>query len=81
MVLAQRPLADLQGLAEERLGLRVVPHGLVQHGQVVQAGGIVGVVLAQRLLRDLQGLAEERLGLGVVPHGLVQQARLFRLVA
>ena len=59
MVLAQRGAADLQRLAEEGLGGGVVTHRLVQHRQVVQAGGVVGVVLAQRGAVDLQGLAVE----------------------
>ena len=62
VVLAQDFLLDLQCLAEERFGPRIVALGLIQAGQIVQAVGIIGVVLAQDLLPDFQCLAEERFG-------------------
>jgi len=51
---------------------------MVQRGQVVQAGGAVGVLLAQRLPEGLKGLAEQRLGLGVVALGLVQLGQVIQ---
>ena len=53
-----------------RLGLGVLPLGSEGHGQVVVAGGGVGVVLAQGLEVDRQGTAVHRLGLGVLPLGI-----------
>ena len=81
VALAQRRLADRQGLLVEGLGGGVVPLRLQQHCQVVQAGGGVGVALAQDLLADRQGLLVEGLGGGVVPLRRSSTARLFRLVA
>ncbi len=54
----------------------MVAHRLVQHRQVVQAGGIVRVVLAQRGAADLQGLAVEGQSGGVVAHRLVQRRQV-----
>ena len=52
-----------------RLGLGVLPLVTEGLGQVVVAGGGVGVVLAQGLEPDRQGTAVHRLGLGVLPLG------------
>ena len=49
MVLAQGLEPDRQGTAVHRLGLGVLPLGVEGRGQVVVAGGGVGVVLAQGL--------------------------------
>ena len=81
MLLSQNLLADGERLDEEWLRLRVVPLGLVQRGQIVQAGGVIGMLLSQNLLADGERLDEERLRLRVVPLGLIQTARLFRLRA
>ncbi len=54
----------------------MVTHRLVQRRQVVQAGGVVGVVLAQRRAADLQRLAEEGQSGGVVTHRLVQRRQV-----
>jgi hypothetical protein len=56
---------------EEGFGLGVLAHGLVQQGQVVEAGGDVRVVLAQLVLADLQATLEEGFGLGVLARGPV----------
>jgi hypothetical protein len=50
----------------------VLPHAAVECGEVVEAGGIVGVVLPQHFLFDLFGLEVEWLGLGVLPHAAVE---------
>ena len=67
---------DLQRLAVKRLGPRVVALVLVQPGQIVQAGGIIGVVLPEDLLPDLQGLTAKRLGPRVVALALVQPGQI-----
>ncbi len=62
MVLAQDFLTDLQCLAEEQFGPPIIALAKIQVGQIVQAGGIIGMVLAQDLLTDFHGLAQQRSG-------------------
>jgi len=47
----QSLLLDLEGLAQERLGAGVVAHVLVEHRQVAQARGIVGVLFPSAFFR------------------------------
>ena len=50
MLLAKDFFADLQRLAHERLGLRVVPHAPVQLAQVVEGLGVDGMLFSQDVL-------------------------------
>src|SRR5262249_21340182 len=69
--LAQRPFAQVRGLLVQGQGLAVLPQGPVQHGQVVQAGGVEGVGLAQHPLAQVAGLLEQGQGLAVLAPVLV----------
>jgi hypothetical protein len=56
MVGAEHLLPDRERALVEQLGLGLLAPGSVEHGQVVQARGHVGMVGAEVLLRDLQRL-------------------------
>ena len=73
MVLAQRRPGDLHGLAIERFCLVITTGGAKQPGEVVEVGGIVGVVLAQRRPGDLHGLAIVRFCLVITTGGAKQR--------
>jgi hypothetical protein len=60
VVVAQDALVEVAGLLGQGQGLAVVAHGLVEHGQAGQAGGVVGVVRPQQLKANLQRLAGQR---------------------
>ena len=66
------PADDDCGLAEERIGLRIVGLGLIQVGQIEQAEGIKGMALAENFLTKTHCLAEGRFGPRIVAFGLVQ---------
>ena len=68
--------ANLQRAAKERLGLRQLPLDPVEYGQVVEAGGGVGVVRTQHTLPNLQRAAIERLGLRQLPLGIVEYGQV-----
>ena len=74
----RRLLADLERLPVERFSLVVHAHGMVMHGQVVEAYGRVGVVGPQLLLADLERLHQEWFGLVVGAHGLVQRRQVVK---
>jgi hypothetical protein len=71
MVRPQDTLADGQGTLMERLGLTVATLVTVDLGQVIAAGGGVGMVRPQDTLTNGQGTLMERLGLTVATLGLV----------
>ena len=70
-----RPL-DFEGLLVERLRLRRVSHRLVERREVVQVGGIRGMLLAQHGLVDVEGLEKERLGFRSVAPRLVEHGEV-----
>ena len=70
MVLAQGLERDRQGAAVHRLGLGVLPLGTQVLGQVVVAGGGVGVVLAQDVSTDRESFLEQERGLGILAAGI-----------
>ena len=76
MVGAELVFADLEAALVERLGLGILAHGLVEVGQVVEAGGDVGVVGPELVFADLQAALVEGLGLGVLAHGPVEQGQV-----
>jgi hypothetical protein len=65
MVRSERLLVDREGALEERLGVGIAALIGVQHGEVVEVGGDVGMVRSERLLVDRDGAFEERLGVGI----------------
>src|SRR5262249_1299863 len=67
VVLAQRLPVVLQGLAQQRLGLRRRPAGQVEQGQVVEQPRQRAVLRGRILAQKPQRLAVERLGGRVVP--------------
>ena len=76
MVFPANLLANLHGFDEERLGLGIIPHFVIQHSEIVQAGGVAGMALLVDLIVNLHGFDEERLGLGIIPHFLVQRSKI-----
>ncbi len=72
MLWPQGLLPDRQRPLVERLGFGVAALGVVQRGEIVEAGGDVRMIGPERLLPDRQGSPLERLGLGVAALGLVQ---------
>ena len=62
--------------SQERLGLGVGAGGLVQHGQIVERGGGVGMLGAERLLANGERALVERLGLRVGTGALVQPSEI-----
>ena len=66
------PAVDRHCLFPEFLGLGVTAHRVVQPRQVVQRGGVVGMLLAQGLAKNLHRLLKQRLGLGVTAHRSIQ---------
>src|SRR5262249_16325267 len=62
----QRGLGDVPRPLEQRQGCLVVPHGLVERRQVVQAPGVIGVLLPQRGLVDVPRPPVAAFGLGPV---------------
>jgi hypothetical protein len=73
---AQHFLADVAGLQEEGQRLARLSNCPVERGQVVQAGGVVGVALAQRLLADVARLQVEGQRLAVLSHLLVERGQV-----
>ena len=65
MLGAQRLLPDGERPLVERLGLRIGARGSVEHGEIVEARGRVGMLGAQRLLPDGERPLIERLGLRI----------------
>jgi hypothetical protein len=62
----------------KRFGLGVLPHGPVQRGQVIQAGGRVGVLVANAISANLGRFLQEWLSLGIVAHGFVQFGQIIK---
>jgi hypothetical protein len=55
MLWSQGMFVDGEGPHVQRLGLCVLPLGLIECRQIVEAGGRVGVLGSQLLLADLKG--------------------------
>ena len=81
MLGAERLLADGERALVERLGLRVGAGGLIQHGEIVERAGGVGMLGAERLLADGERALVERLGLRVGAGAWYSPARLLSEMA
>ena len=69
ILLAQQPLAGLEGALIERLSLGQPPLGLIEQRQIVHTCKRVGVLLAQHPLETFERALMERLSLGQPPPG------------
>jgi len=65
MILAEDLFIDLDRPTIERLGLVILALLVKQKGEIVVAGGNVGMILAENSFVDLDGPPKERLGLHV----------------
>ena len=66
MLLAESDSPDFHRLLEERFGLGVSAHGVVEKGEVVEAVRKVWVLLAESDSPDFYRLLEERFGFSVL---------------
>ena len=76
MVFTQNLLQDLERFLKERFGFGVLAHILVEHGQVIEALGGVGMFRPKNLLPDPERFLVERFGFGVLAHILVHQGQV-----
>ena len=81
MVRWQTFLKDREGACKQRLGLGGAVSSPVEHGQVVEPAGEVGVLGAERLLVDGDGTLEEWLGRLVAAGDLIERGQLLSEVA
>ena len=64
--------ADPERFLKKRFGCGVLAHCFVQHCQVVEALGGVGMIQPKDLLPDPERFLKERFGFVVLTHSLVQ---------
>ena len=76
MVRRQAFVKDREGACKQRLGLGGAVGSPVEHSEVVEPAGEVGVLGAERLLVDRDGTLEEWLGRLVAAGGLIERSQL-----
>ena len=76
MLLAERPLACLQGALEERLGFAIAALGLIERRQIVDAEQACRDVPCRACARSPPRRAEKRLGLAITALGPIQHRQI-----
>jgi hypothetical protein len=76
MIRSQLLLINLKRPPQQWLGLSVLPLGLIQQGQIVQAPRGVEMIRSQLLFVNLKCPLIQWLGLGVLPLGVIESCQI-----